>query len=159
MPSSPLPPVTLEAVQGEAAVAVAAMLREPALRAALYGGRGNVPAERAAAVWCDRSAEPRTLRRAVRCGVDGPIAGAVALVEGEVSYFIAAPFRGAGFGRAALRALLQDAPACRPLGARTVRENLGSRRLLQALEFTETGLQRQPDGLPCLVRYRRAGPI
>lgn len=143
--------VLLEMIAGEAADATRAILGDHCLRSTLYGGRGSIDVDAAAATWC---ALPTTgvQRRAIRCLAGNVIVGAVAVVAGEVSVFVAQAHRGRGFARAAINLLIADADS--ELVAYTVRENWASRRLLSSIAFIETGLQGQPDGLPTLVRYR-----
>jgi RimJ/RimL family protein N-acetyltransferase len=147
--------VTLEPVEGEAAKAVRAILADRTVRVALFGGRGDVDQERAWALW--RSPGPRAAwRMAARCVVSGKVVGAAAVVREEISFFIAPEWQACGYGHATVRALLElrsgstQSPA---LSARTVRENQAARRILEAAGFRERGLERQDDGLPCLVRY------
>ena len=154
------PAITLEPIEGDLKRAIAALLEDRPLRAALYGGRGNVAEAHAIAAWCGARA-PGSLRLAARCPELGQVVGAIGLVGDELSYFIARPRWSSGFGSAMLGALLRprgEASAARRLFARVARENVASRRLLDAAGFAERGLEVRPGGLPPGIRYERLAP-
>jgi RimJ/RimL family protein N-acetyltransferase len=151
--------ITFVPVAGDAAAAVAAMLRDRPLRASLYGGRGNVSEAHAVSTWC--GTDRGTLRLAVRCTVRGEIVGALRICDREVSYFVARPRWSSGYGQAMLCSLMSlpgEPPGEITLFARVARENVASRRALAAAGFKERGLEIRPQGLSPSIRYERIAP-
>lgn len=151
--------ITFVPVTGDAAAAVAAMLRDRPLRASLYGGRGNVSEAHAVSTWCGTERGP--LRLAAHCTLRDEIVGAIRVCDRELSYFVALPRWSCGYGQAMLRELLslRGGPQGETtLFARVARENVASRRALAAAGFKERGLEMRPEGLSPSIRYERIAP-
>jgi RimJ/RimL family protein N-acetyltransferase len=152
--------ITLEPIEGDARRAVAALLEDRPLRAALYGGRGNVAEADAISAWCGARVRG-TLRLAAHCPELDEVVGAVGLVGDELSYFVARAHWRSGYGSAMLGALLRpcgESSGTRRLFARVARDNVASRRLLEAAGFAERGLEVRPGGLSPEIRYERIAP-
>src|SRR5262249_39346533 len=151
----PMKPVRLEPLGPLTLPALHAMLADRRLRASLFGGSGRVDHHRACSLWSAPTSEGGC-RFAACCADAGIVVGGVGAVAGELAFFSGVEHEGSGYGSGAVRALLlwwrdQGLPA--GLRARTTRENRAARRVLDANGFREVGLETQPDGLPCLVRY------
>jgi RimJ/RimL family protein N-acetyltransferase len=135
--------------------ALAAMLADRPLRAALFGGCAATPHDRACALWLG-ARRPDSRRWAAHDAAGGDVIGALAVRAGELSFFVCPRRWGQGHGRALVAALLaQPGWAAQPLAAHVLRENLASRRILVSSGFVEAGLAVQRAGTPRQVRYRR----
>jgi RimJ/RimL family protein N-acetyltransferase len=150
--------IELESPGAEAIVAWQSALGDPALRTALFGGRGRIDVESALARWTSPP-EPGNTRLALRCIASATIVGGIGVVAEELSFFVDPAWQGRGHGRAALEALLRwrnERNLWPRLRARTVRENIAARRALQGAGFREHGIEHRAHGLPVLVHYRCA---
>ena len=116
---------------------------------------GEIGPHEASVIWCAPTL-PSATRLAVVCQKAGEIVGAVGVVDRQLSYFVARKFWGLGYGGAMVREFLQTHVApwpAAPLRARVVRENLASRRILEAMGFVVVGLEVPQRGLPCRLKY------
>lgn len=144
-------------IEGDVAQRIRAILADRPVRIALHGEDARIGEDEMLARWCGEGrAAAGTRRLAVRCGELGQIVGALALVDAELSYFVARPLWGRGYGGALVRQFLVDDVARHaPLSARVVRSHVASRRILESAGFGETGLVRRARGLPSVVTYLR----
>jgi len=110
---------------------------------AAFGTKEPLDEAAHAARWQRLLANPETVARAILAdgAVVGNIMKFVMFDENEMAYWIGREHWGRGIATQALRLFLEEYPE-RPLGARAVKDNIGSTRVLEKCGFRLVGEER-----------------